>query len=451
LDRAKEKIANLEDELQSTKSRKDAIEADQSQYKIQTDNRIAEMDEDIESLTQQVRDLDEANRDLEDEKETLADQLVQRDQEKLDLQASFDYDANLARARKAVVDDKLATAEVNLKQARDTLAVTSQELDQAEQSLQTAESTLSTVREELAASRQEVEKAQGAVGLLEEAISDQRASLEEKDREIQWLNGLLVARDETVESQVELASIFLRRMSLNVESDIWRNVAQGVLADSNVAPVAQITCQAWRVLPSWSHDESLDIREDDRSIHAVALDILAIIGTPSAPADCLLTRLQSLQDLLSDTSPMVSTVSQLLLRSLADAAGDERLHLMHHVLICQIVDLLNQDAAESIEVNLDSRATTLVSALQAWNAESAAGLQLAAALSYPDLAVVGFNRSPPGIVAVSPLNRELRWIDKAQIRTGFAQIELLSEDGGPMTIALPLDTRERQLWSVAHL
>ncbi|EXA38199.1 hypothetical protein FOVG_10167 [Fusarium oxysporum f. sp. pisi HDV247] len=458
LERAKERIGTLEDELQIIKLRKDGIETHLTWYKQQSGHKVAQRDEEVRRLTQQVQDLDEASRDLEDEKETLADQLLQRDQsidtlreQKLVLEERLASDADHDRAGKAVLEDELKTSKVDLEKAQKEGKDISQKLDQAKERIQAVEFELVAVRKDLAEGMQEAEKAQGAHSKLKATISDQRALLDEQDGEIRRLNGLLAARDKTVDSQVEQASIFLRRMSLNVESDIWRSVAEGVLGDSTVAPTAQIPWQPWRALPSWSHDEALNVREDDRSIHAAALDILAVMGVPSAPAESLLSRLQSLQDMLVDTSPLVSTVSQLLLRSLAGAVGDERLHLMHHVLICQIVDLLNRDAVEPVEVSLDSRATTLVSALKAWEAQSAAGLQMAGSLSYPDLAFVGFNHSPPGILAVNPLNRELRWIDKAQANNALTHIELVSEQGGPMVMALPLDTRERQLWSVAHL
>ncbi|KAG5766590.1 hypothetical protein H9Q72_005357 [Fusarium xylarioides] len=501
LRRATDKIGTLEEDLRNTNLSKERYEHDMAWQKTESDQQISKKNEEIAGLILQVRDLEEANTDLEVEKETFASHLLERDQsldtlqrDNLTLEARLDSAVNDAQTEQAAMEHMLETAQ---NKARDTTS----RLEQADERLRDLQAQLNAVQKDLDSSRQEAE---GTRSSLEGTISNQRESLENRDNEIRRLSGLLTARDEqlvsvqrdlassrqevegtrsslkgtilnqneslksktdeierlnvlltardqTVDSQVEQASIFLRRMSLNVESRIWRNVVEGILADSTVASTAQIPWKPWRVLPSWSHDETLHVREDDRSIHLVAVDIIAIMRIPSAPAEPLLSRLQSLQKMLMDTSPLASTISQQLLESLAGAVGDERLHFMHHVLICQIVDLLNGGAVEPTEVPLDPRATTLVSALKVWDPESGAGLDMASSVSYPDFALVGFNRNPAGIVAANPSNRELRWIDEARINIMLTHIELSPEKGDYTPIRLPLDTRERQMWSVAHL
>ncbi|KAG5757438.1 hypothetical protein H9Q70_000088 [Fusarium xylarioides] len=501
LRRATDKIGTLEEDLRNTNLSKERYEHDMAWQKTESDQQISKKNEEIAGLILQVRDLEEANTDLEVEKETFASHLLERDQsldtlqrDNLTVEARLDSAVNDAQTEQAAMEHMLETAQ---NKARDTTS----RLEQADERLRDLQAQLNAVQKDLDSSRQEAE---GTRSSLEGTISNQRESLENRDNEIRRLSGLLTARDEqlvsvqrdlassrrevegtrsslkgtilnqneslksktdeierlnvlltardeTVDSQVEQASIFLRRMSLNVESGIWRNVVEGVLADSTVASAAQIPWKPWRVLPSWSHDETLHVREDDRSIHLVAVDIIAIMRIPSAPAEPLLSRLQSLQEMLMDGSPLVSKISQQLLESLAGAVGDERLHLMHHVLICQIVDLLNGSAVEPTEVPLDPRATTLVSALKAWDPESGAGLDLNSSVSYPDFALVGFNRNPAGIIAASPSNRELRWVDEARINIMLTHIELSPEKGDSTPIQLPLDTIERQTWSVAHL
>ncbi|KAG5797236.1 hypothetical protein H9Q69_003705 [Fusarium xylarioides] len=479
LEAERAKVASSEKQTKRTQEQLDS--AQERIIALEEELRITKLSR--EGYQKQVQHLDEASRDLEDEKDTLAYQLFQRDQSIVTLRQEIVLlkqrladDAENAQVEQAVIKNKLEKARARdeqLSAAQKDLASSRQEAKGARSSL---EGTISNQREslesrdneirrlsglftarneqlvsvqrDLASSRQEVE---GTRSSLKGTILNQNESLKSKTDEIERLNVLLTARDETVDSQVEQASIFLRRMSLNVESGIWRNVVEGVLADSTVAPAAQIPWKPWRVLPSWSHDETLHIREDDRSIHLVAVDIIAIMRIPSAPSEPLLSRLQSLQEMLMDGSPLVSKISQQLLESLAGAVGDERLHLMHHVLICQIVDLLNGSAVEPTEVPLDPRATTLVSALKAWDPESGAGLDLNSSVSYPDFALVGFNRNPAGIIAASPSNRELRWVDEARINIMLTHIELSPEKGDSTPIQLPLDTIERQTWSVAHL
>ncbi|KAF5974281.1 hypothetical protein FBULB1_7839 [Fusarium bulbicola] len=458
LKRAQDKIGSLEEDLRITNLNKEACEHELDWHRIRADHQISEMNDKIHHLKQQVQDLDKVTIDLEDEKETLASHLVDRDQsldtlrlEKLALDERLSLNADHAQLKQAEMESKLNTSNSELHTAREAFKDVTQRLEKAEGRLRDSEAKLGAMEQDLAFSKQETQKAEEARSELKKTVSTQTITLKGQADDIERLNNLLGARDETINSQVEQASIFLRRMSLNVESGIWCSVAEGILTDSTVAPAAQIPWPPWRVLPSWSHDEALVVREDDRSVHAVAMDILAIMKVPTAPLDALLSRLQSLQDMLMDTSPLVSTISQLLLESFAGAVGDERLHLMHHVLICQIVGLLHVDAAEPTEVILDPRATTLVSALKAWDPESGASLNMPCSLSYPDVALVGFNRKPSGIVAAIPLNRQLRWIDNAQTSTTLTHIELLSEECGPAVVPLPLDTRERQLWSTAHL
>ncbi|KAF4415661.1 hypothetical protein FACUT_13221 [Fusarium acutatum] len=450
LNRAKEKIGTLEEDLRITKLSRDAYQNQVAWQNMASEQQISEKNEEIGGLIRQVQDLDEANMDLEAEKETLACQLLERDQSIVTLRQQIASDAQHAQAEQALIETELGTSNSKLKGAQKEAKDTTQRLHQAEGRLLDLEAKLAAVQKYLDSARQEIDKAEGVRSTLEDTISSQRESLRRQTGEIGRLNSLLTARDEKVDSQVEQASIFLRRMSLNVESGVWRSVAEGILTDSTVALAAQIPWKPWRVLPSWSHDEALHVREDDRSTHAVAVDIIAIMRVPTAPVEPLLSRLQSLQEMLMNTSPLVSTISQQILESLTGAVGDERLHLMHNVLICQIVDLLNGGAVEPTEVILDPKATALVSALKSWDSESGAGLNLTCSVSYPDFALVGFNRNPAGIVAASPSNRELRWIDKAQINDMLMHIELSSEMGDPTPIPLPLDTRERQMWSVAH-
>jgi hypothetical protein len=71
------------------------------------------------------------------------------------------------------------------------------------------------------------------------------------------------------------------------------------------------------------------------------------------------------------------------------------------------------------------------------------------AISYPAVALVGFERDPRGVIAVSLSDNGICWVDSTHIRTEFTLLKVASGKGD--SIELPLDTAERVNWAMTHV
>jgi hypothetical protein len=286
-----------------------------------------------------------------------------------------------------------------------------------------------------------------------------QAELEEKGQRVQELesasrqkDSIIAQRDETIESQVQKAATFLRHLSVDVESDTWKLVAGNVLADSACTSITSAAWLPWVILPSWSSDVSLDIRQDARSPEAVALAVLAILDSKLADTRDLLTSLHRLQASMGEAKSMVSSITQLIVRAFTDSVGDPRLHIMHRISMCQIIHTLAR-ADEALLFTqasnaVDSRVQRLVNALTAYRLDTSV-LPMTEAISYPGVALIGFSREPRGVIAVRPDDNGICWVEASHIRITFKTIKMQSGVGS--FIDLPLDSPQRLSWAMTHV
>ncbi|KAG7431947.1 hypothetical protein Forpi1262_v006890 [Fusarium oxysporum f. sp. raphani] len=339
-----------------------------------------------------------------------------------------------------------------LQGAQGRLEVTRKELRDA----QIAHSNDST---SLISTNEEVSKVKGQCQSLQHTVEKQRRDLEEKDRMIRELekaseekDASITQRDETINSQIQKASTFLRHLSLNVESDTWKCVAENVLVDSTCTSFTSAEWLPWVIFPSWSGDPSLATQEDTRGPEAVALNILVILKDKSTDAKDLLALLHHLQEAMKEFKSMVSGIAQLLLEAFDRSVGDPRLHLMHRFAMCQIANLLGSTAEvqqfmQALDA-ADPRIQRLVHALRAYRLNNSV-LPMEEAISYPAVALVGFEREPRGVIAVSLSDNGICWVDSTHIRTEFTLLKMVSGKGD--SIELPLDTTERVNWAMTHV
>lgn len=124
-------------------------------------------------------------------------------------------------------------------------------------------------------------------------------------------------------------------MSIGTESEVWQGLARRTLQDVTWLST-QATWIPWTIAPSWSTNKALDVQVDDRSVHAAALDVLAILRSGSADAENLLSRLQVLQNGLINSPSVVSSMAEMLLDSFEEGVQDTGLHLMHRLAMWQV-------------------------------------------------------------------------------------------------------------------
>ncbi|KAH7252521.1 hypothetical protein BKA59DRAFT_525917 [Fusarium tricinctum] len=459
--KACEGVASLEEDVQSLKSENRVRENQLRDSREQASRHDAENQE----LRSRIDELEAAPDDLFDENQDLKDELGKQE---IDLYGEIDRiqaaSMNAAienQKRLSDTESRLTESQTRLQTAETRPTISDSALDEAKAKPCIAESDLNKAKGSLTISRQETGKHEEDYRVYEKAISDQRTLLKAKTREIESLNqsaqqltALLLERDGIIERQVEQASIFFQHLSVGAESGIMRSVAEKVLADSSLASSPVVQWKPWKILTSWSTGKALSTESDDHSLHAIALDVLAILGSKSSKVESLLSRLQALQDSIMASPSMVPSVALLLVGALTEAVGDVRLHLVHHVAMCQVAGLLvdDADAARPIEKaveTFDQRIMALLQAMISWDSNPADGFKLNGSISCGDVALVGFNRNPPGILVASLSNRELRWIDKAQTRNGCFEFELGPDTGSPMVLSI--DSSERQLWTISHL
>ncbi|KLP18832.1 uncharacterized protein LW94_1912 [Fusarium fujikuroi] len=285
------------------------------------------------------------------------------------------------------------------------------------------------------------------------SAEQQRLVLHGKDEKIRELEKacrekqtLITQRDRDIEERFQNTAVFLRHLSVDVDSEAWELVTQNVLVDSTRTSPA--LARRSTGIFSWSPDPVLRIRQDSRAPDAIALSILAIMDSKSADIKDLLTYLVGFLNAIRNNS-LASAVSQLIVRAFTSAAGDPRLHFMHRIAMCQIVHLLVPAAETSLFMQSldadDPRISRLVEALETYGPESV----LENSIVFTDLVLVGLGKSPRGLLAITKTGSEICWIDESRIRAGFKTIELLTEDNSP--IQLPLDDRDKFDWFVTHV
>lgn len=150
------------------------------------------------------------------------------------------------------------------------------------------------ILEDLGKAISQADQAERSCSQLQKEVDRQRQTLSDQIGEITGLRATSQEREEQLsrqsEAQVQQAATLLRHLSIGTESDIWQGLAQRTLHDVTWLST-QATWHPWRVAPSWSTDEALEIKSDDRSVHAAALDVLAIVRSRSGGVKNLLSRL----------------------------------------------------------------------------------------------------------------------------------------------------------------
>ncbi|KAF5678769.1 hypothetical protein FCIRC_6383 [Fusarium circinatum] len=316
----------------------------------------------------------------------------------------------------------------------------------------------SNVSASLISANEKVSKVRGEYEALQLTAEGYIRDLERKNQRISELekasdekDASIKVRDETINTHIQSASTFLRHLSSNVESDTWKGVAERVLVDSASTSLTLAEWQPWVIFPSWSGDVSLVTWEDTRGPEAVTLNLLVILKDKSVDTKDLLALLHHLKKAMEELKSMVTSVAQLLLEALCGAVGDSRLHLMHRFAMCQIVSLLGsngevQQFMQAMDA-ADPRIQRLVNALGAYRLNNSV-FPMEEAIIYPGVALVGFNRDPQGVIAVSPADNGICWIDSTNIRAEFTLLKVVSGKGD--SIELPLDRSERVHWAMTH-
>ena len=111
---------------------------------------------------------------------------------------------------------------------------------------------------------------------------------------------------------------------------------------------------------------------DDRSVHAAALDVLAILRSRSAGVMNLLSRLQVLQNGLIDSPSVVSSLAEMLLGAFVEAVQDTRLHLMHRMVMRQValemfpVAQVQETLGKAMDM-FDARIARLAGVIRGWD------------------------------------------------------------------------------------
>ncbi|KAF5613067.1 uncharacterized protein FTJAE_13970 [Fusarium tjaetaba] len=393
-------------------------------------DQIALLKKQSEGLKEDLKDYKESTKAAQDEVVRL----------QLDSKSSRIYHVDQMRRLQTAKDG----ADKRVQEVSDELRQTQIDRSADSASLNSANEELSKVRGELEALQLTVE---GHVRDLErknQRISELEKASDEKDASIK-------VRDETIDAQIQGASTFLRHLSLDVESDAWKCIAERVLVDSTSTSLTSAEWVPWAIFPSWSEDASLATWEDTRGPEVVALNLLAILRDRSADAKLVLALLHHLQKAIKEVKSMVSGIVQLLIEAFDRAVGDPRLHLMHRFSMCQIATLLGSTGeVERFMQAMDAadpRIRRLVNALGAYRLENSV-FPMEEAISYPGVALVGFNRDPQGVIAVSLSDNGICWVDITNIRTEFTLLSLVSGKGD--SFKFPLDTAERVEWAMTH-
>ncbi|RKL48130.1 hypothetical protein BFJ70_g2487 [Fusarium oxysporum] len=356
------------------------------------------------------------------------------------------------KCQNRVVEKEADRLKRELIETETSLEETRQKLDDAQLKHSEDVGRLSSTTEEVGKVKEDHRKLKASARELREELDEKGRKVLELEEASRQKDSIIAQRDETIDSQVQKASTFLRHLSIDVESNAWKLVAENVLVDSACTSTTSADWLPWVIFPSWSSDDSLTIREDTRSPEAVALVVLAVLDAKLADTKDLLTLFHRLQASMGESKSMVSSITQLLIRVFTDSVGDSRLHLMHRVAMCQILYVLAQ-ADEALHFTqaldaVDPRVRRLVNALRAYHLDSSV-LSMTEALSYPGVALVGFNREPRGVIAVSPHDNGICWVEASHITITFKTIKMQSDVGN--LIELPLDNVQRLSWAMTHV
>ncbi|KIL95577.1 hypothetical protein FAVG1_00314 [Fusarium avenaceum] len=422
LQKANQSIGRLEGSLQEANSNKLVL---QKEVQEANSSKLA-LKKEVQTLKNQAEELGQTESDLRRKISERDYRFINLERAKDRLEQDKATLTNEAEANRKTHSDKVQDLDSRLKAAEKKAVHLGEKVQETDSELQETRTDLERVTTELFETKGSLQSVKGQVTKLTEDVkalegnnSELHNSLEGKNRQIHDLKAQITQRDQVIRSQVDQASIFLRHLSIGVETQVWHNVAEKVLVDSSRTSATLIQWRPWKIFPSWSPDLSLDIRHDGRSLDAIALDVLATMDVKSVDTKDLLGSLQAMQDAIPESS-MSSAIKSLLLGSFTKSVDDPRLHLMHRVAMCQIANLLAptealQSFKQALDV-VDPRVNLLVNALRAYGPEHP--FQLGDSINFPNLTLVGFNRNPEGVIALDLTGREICWVDCTRLHRG---------------------------------
>ena len=261
-------------------------------------------------------------------------------------------------------------------------------------------------------------------------------------------------KDALIETQRENAEHFLRHLASAHESSCLTPLSTGILRDSTRIGGFRAKWRLWTLHESWTDNPSLQFSSDSRSLDAISLDILAILGDKSAKVVRLLSLLQGMQKGATASQDINAAVLQDLLKSTIDSVGDSRLHLMHRVSMWQLINIIAIEEEHLLQFHqhlatVDRKVSALVDTLKAWAIDPKSDLAMDNAVFNNNIAFVGFNGDPPGIAMVGCKEFMFRWVDFTYIETSIKEIQFKSTY--KKVYKLSLDTRELSLWALLHL
>jgi myosin heavy subunit len=451
----KDELSALRKELSAFKYRQPMVEEADATIKALRDQAAKDREEGAAS--KQLAQIAEGhNKKLVTENLVLSGQneKLQRDlAQALQNVTSLEGDRDVLSQQNGALQQELSTARELAAEFRGDKAALEQEISKLrESSVSEQRKTL----EDLERAEARAGQAQRSCNRLREEVDGQRQTLRDQVSEIMALRNTSQEREEQLsrqsEAQVQQAATLLRHFSIGTESDIWQGLAQRTLHDVTWLST-QATWHPWRIVPSWSTNKALEVQVDDRSVHAAALDVLAILRSRSAGVKNLLSRLQVLQNGLIDSPAVVSSLAEMLLAAFVEAVQDARLHLMHRLVMWQValemfpVAQVQETLGRALDM-VDGRVARLAGVIRGWDSGDFTEFSSRICVAYPEMALLGFNRNPPGVMAFSRTRRELWWIDNDQVHQDVTEMKLMPISGD--AIHLPLDNEERLKWALTH-
>lgn len=327
---------------------------------------------------------------------------------------------------------------------------------QTSSSRDTSNAEKARILQDLESAAARADEAERSRDELQEALGEQRRTLANQVGEITRLTESSQERENSFsrqsEAQVQQAATLLRFLSIDTESDIWQSLAKRTLQDLTWLAV-QTTWHPWKIVSSWSTNEALDVQVDGCSAHAAGLDVLAILRSGSADVKNLLSRLQVLQKGLIDSPSVISSMAEMLLESFAEGVQDTRLHLMHRLAMWQValkmfpISHVQATLGEALD-KVDTRIVYLATVMRSWDSDDPTEFDSTLCVTYPEMALLGFCRNPPGVMAFSRRLREICWVDIDRIHQNLDEMEVTPLTG--TAIYLPLDNEERLAWALTH-
>lgn len=296
-----------------------------------------------------------------------------------------------------------------------------------------------------------------------------RQSEADFEQELTTASGRVEELANTIETQKakmqkleKLGAFFIQVLSLGFKSPIWKQVfyafCENPRLDMGNKPYS--VASTWKLLPSWSDDRTLSVMSDFHGFNCIALDCIASLAedSPASQFALLLSRLTALPGALGESSvPFSRAIANLLVEAMEKALQDPRMHLLHRVVMIQVIALLMHrwpstdmnrrlDGIIDILKAADPKAYAVAEALRADDIEAKLASLGLSPIRYEDrgIILVGFEMEPPGVLMLRFNPRNMRWIDNDRIKASLTELEL-SSSSGEIT-SLPFDQPDKIRW-----